>query len=327
VADWHQLWGNQIIRTIAIAVASYYTAGAASSLYGAEAGAEAAAGFSAAAQEAGFSAGDAFVTDGIQSINAAYAGTMTGSIVGGAASGAAGGFLESNGHLKQAFEGAVSGGISGGISGYFNDADVQMANGGAFPIQRVLAATIGGGISGSIEGTGFISGMRTGFYTSAFAYLNRQMRNSAFELESRTPGNVGTGPGIDGDGYNLAGEGWVMNDDNKTYHFGDGLTGGFQGLLPCGDSFCGTAPTTVFGLSCTGFCYSTLQAFSGPHDWLDRSLLNANGVVQPSVNWGSFGDLANTILPILNIPIAAPFAAGVMADKTSYTSWKSLRQQ
>ena len=126
------------------------------------------------------SAGGAMTISGAQFAAA----SQTAAIAGGAAGGFAGGFVGSDGDFRAGLNGAVGGGIGGEISAYF---------GSNYPIERVLANSVAGGIQSQLRGGSFADGARTSFAYSALAYLNVQMRNDMIEQSKLDPRNDGTG--------------------------------------------------------------------------------------------------------------------------------------
>jgi RHS repeat-associated protein len=118
VADWHQLWGNQVIRSIAIAVAAYYTGSAAASVFeSSEAGTVGADGYAAAATTyaAQGSAADAeaaaIAAEDATTSSIAAESALVNEAVGGLTAG----LLGSNGNLKAGLEGAAFGMANGYI--------------------------------------------------------------------------------------------------------------------------------------------------------------------------------------------------------------------
>jgi RHS repeat-associated protein len=97
---------DSVVKPVAVAVAAYYTAGAAVDYYAAS---------SAAAT--GAAAGSAAYT----SAYTAAATSMTGAAVGGATAGFTSGFLGSNGDINAGFKGAAVGGATGAAFNYVGD--------------------------------------------------------------------------------------------------------------------------------------------------------------------------------------------------------------
>jgi RHS repeat-associated protein len=96
---WHKVWRNPVLRTVVIAVASYYTAGWASSAY---------EGYAAAA-----------ILEGGTAVTIGGSVSLTSSVVGGMVGGATAGYLASNGDLKAAAQGALTGGLFGAVGSMY----------------------------------------------------------------------------------------------------------------------------------------------------------------------------------------------------------------
>ncbi len=203
-ADWRQLWNNQAIRAIVIAVAAAETGGAAADWY---AGVE-----GASAGEAGYAAASAAYAAGgspaIAEAAAIGAETMGSSMVGGAVGGFVGGMLGSNGNLKAGLQGAAFGMANGFIgstwtSGAFGNVAAHLVLGcvqgvaghsncgsGALsagftslfersyspdPIAGGIEASIVGGTASVIGGGKFVNGAEV----AAFSYLFNWMGHRA----------------------------------------------------------------------------------------------------------------------------------------------------
>jgi hypothetical protein len=201
VGGWHSIWDNQFVRTVIIAVASYYSAGYAEGLYAEDAAAT--AGYAAGSAASVTAGGDA-IGAYADAYSAAYTGAMS-SVEGGAIGGAAGGFtaglVGSDGNLKSAALGAFSGALSGGVNGYF---------GSQYTVNRVAANSVIGGIQSAIRGNSFYSGLQSGLLISSLAYLNADLRSQMIAQSKLDPMNDGTGlsNGMFGDGFKSAGGRW-----------------------------------------------------------------------------------------------------------------------
>jgi len=223
---WKKIWHNKIFRTVAIAVAAWYTAGAALDLYA-----------SSVAAEAGFAASNAAVASGMigsevtaaavaaqSSAYAAAASSFTGGMVAGSAAGFTGGFIASGGNVKEGLRGAAIGGLSGGIGNW--------AGGGA------IGRMVGGGVNGYLQ-TGRLEGLARGFAAGGIpsdlgvgdAYLRDPYINVAVGiLRDGIRGTVvadsitGFWPGVAyGQGTNAVGHLWgAISSNLSSPNFRDG---------------------------------------------------------------------------------------------------------
>lgn len=160
---------RRLFKTAAIAVAAYFTAGYASSLYAATAATSTAAATGAAAGTAAYGAAYA-------SAYATAVSSTTAAVIGGAAGGFTAGFLGSGGSVEAGFRAAAGGAIGGALVGS-----------GAF------GRMMGGGVSGYLQ-TGQLGGFARGFAAGAIPqdlWFGDVFRKNAF-------GNVGVGIARDG---------------------------------------------------------------------------------------------------------------------------------
>jgi len=133
---------RKLFKAAVVAVAAYYTAGAASSAYAASAATSAAAATGAAAGTAAYTA----------AYSAAYAtaiGSTTAAMIGGASGGFTAGFLASGGNVEAGLYGAAGGAI-----------------GGAFVGSGAFGQMLGSGINGYLQ-TGTTQGFARGFAAGA----------------------------------------------------------------------------------------------------------------------------------------------------------------
>ena len=301
----HKLWNNKFVRTVVIIVAAYYTGGAALDWYASE-----------VAATAGYAAADAAVAAGmvgsevtaatVAAESAAYAAAATsvaGGAIAGAASGFTGGFIASDGDLGAALKGAVGGALSGGINGAF---------GSQYPMSRVVANGVAGGMGSVIRGGKFQDGFASSLAISSLMYLNVQMREAMIEQSKIDPRNDGTGlsRGVNGDGFKLAG--------GRFNFFSDG------GTSPLGGDQVG--PGTVFGISYSkgGFADMVLESFAGPHDSANSRWFYdpATGDIKDFSGWNNFEKAALEVTTnyTTSLLFAAPFAATAIIEQTDATS-------
>jgi hypothetical protein len=291
---WNK-YRDSIIKPVVAAVAAYFTAGAASSMFLEWAAASAES--SAIAAGAG---GDIFTAATMSSAPVGATGVTYGtaaSAIGGSAGGfAAGGIM--GGNINSALSGAVAGGLAGGISGYF---------GPTYPLQRVAANAAAGGVSAAISGGKFEDGFSSALINSLFTYANFQMRQYQIELTLRDPegrsDGTGWSAGMLRDGFKLAGGRY----DPKP---------GLCSLLGCDQRGAGK----IFGIPYAkgGFTDLVLESFSGPHDHANMGwFYNDQGYIRTLTSMQRFvGEWAGNYTT--SLAFAAPFAIAAVRDQTYY---------
>ena len=223
---------------------------------------------------------------------------------GGAASGFAAGGLQ-GGNLNSALSGAVTGGISGGISGYY---------GSQYPVDRIAANSVAGGVSSRINGRKFSDGFKFALATSTLSYANVQMRNEMViqsKIDARNDGS-GLSRGLFGDLFKLAGGRWNENI--------------LKGVVQCSDLGClQSGPGSIFGIGYSkgGFVDMVAEAFAGPHDKANSYwFYNAEGLIKESTLTGASAfalEMATNYTT--SLLFAAPFAFGAIAEQTNYSRY------
>jgi RHS repeat-associated protein len=288
-------YNDPYVRTAAALVAAYFTYGAASSY------------FTGAAMAGGSST--TFATVAVSSEAGGVIGaslTGAGTAVASAAAGFAAGGIQ-GGNLNSALSGAVSGAISGGISGYF---------GSSYPVERIAANAVAGGVSSSIRGGKFSEGLKFALSTSLLAYANVQMRNEMIEQSKLDARNDGTGlsRGMFGDLFKLAGGRW--NPFEK------------DGVVQCSPLGClqsGPGSVASMGYSKGGFIDLVTEAFAGPHDKANsRWFYDSNGLIKDLTGTNVFAlDMATNYTT--SLIFATPFALGAIAEQLNYSSYRRIR--
>lgn len=160
---WKKLWNNKVVRTVIIAVASYYTAGAALDWYAGSVAATsgyAAAGSAAAAAGADTALVAMASSSAYSSAYLAAASSMTGGMVAGAAGGFAAGFVSSSGDVRAGLNGAATGAIFGGVAGNY---------GSDWSAERVGVTAGATGLISVANGGRFSDGFRDGFLSSVLS--------------------------------------------------------------------------------------------------------------------------------------------------------------
>jgi hypothetical protein len=285
---------KKFVITVVVIAAVIYTAGAASSaLLGGLTG----------------TGGTAFAT--YSAFGAAQLTTL-GAAVAGAAGGFAGGFLASalnGGNLSESLKAGVIGGIGGAIGGA-----ISSYYGSTYPIERVGANTIAGGIQSRLDGGSFEQGARRGFMFSALAYLNVQMRHDMVEQSKIDVRNDGSGKsaGMFGDFFKLAGGRFDTSIDSNVEQCS---------LLGCRQNGTGK----IFGMSYSsgGIIDLVTESFAGPHDKANSPwFYQANGLIK------DFGGKSTFMLDLMtnytsSLIFATPFAAGAIYEQVGYGGYSN----
>ena len=290
---WHAIWRSSIGRMVIAVGVSIISYG-----YGSEWAAQWLASTQTAAT-VGFSAVE---------INAVAA------IGGGFTAGFTGGFIGSNGDVKAGLQGAFSGALTGGINGYY---------GSEYPLSRVAANGVAGGMGSVLRGDSFADGFRSSFTISSLVYLNVEMRQQMIEQSGRNPDNIsGTSRGLFGDLFKIGGG---RREYNPEWILSDGRDPDIEKYLPCNAPMGGCQGALVLSTDdaarfgpikyAPGDLLDTVvETFSGPHDWF-RNLTGSYNAMGNSVaglsgwslNWDTFKNYA------LVIP-AAIFAAPALLE-------------
>lgn len=298
--SWWKNNGQGALKAVGAAVVSWITYGAASQwvmgAYASVSNVVEASAFTATTAEAA-----AVTSSGI--------GSLTVANVAGVAGGAAAGFASGGimgGNLNSALTGALSGALSGGVSEYF---------GSKYPIERVAANSVVGGITSRINGGSFADGFRSSLFNSLLTYANVAMREYQIELSNRDPelrsDGTGYSRGLFRDGFKLGG-------------------GRYDPANPLACSFLGCqqkGPGSIFGhLYASGsFVDMVVESFAGPHDHANMSwFYNEQGFIRPLTTMQNFmgeglGNYTSSLV------FATPFALAAIREQTFYVN-TSLRQ-
>jgi len=280
------------VRTAAVVVAAYYTGQWIGDTFLTSAA-------NAAAASPTLTASTAFATAGVT----LEAGTLTwaGWATVGAGAGFAGAFAGTGGDLNAAFRSALAGSVSGGIAGYFGD---------EYPIGRVGANALGGGLSSVLRGGSFAAGFRNELFWSSLTYANIQMREFQKALSRKDPINDGTGlsQGLFRDWFKLAGG-----------------RSGVCTFLGCSQSGPGMLFDVPYKIG--SFTDMMLEAFAGPHDTANMPWFydRESGGLRPLTGFQNLtgevlGDFTTSLL------FAAPFAAGAIREQTYFPAYDRIRR-
>jgi RHS repeat-associated protein len=241
-------------------------------------------------------------------MGAASINSLSTAMISGIVGGAAGGFVAggiTTGTLKGALQGAAAGAIMGGVQGFY---------GTAFPVDRIAATGVAGGIGSEIQGGSFRDGFKLNGVIAGATWTALWMRNvmiaqSEGFVDPKTGQRVnatGVSDGFNGDRFKLGGGRFdpnlALGDSDQIQPFG-GRQGGLR---------------TLFGrpYQAGGFVDRVIESFAGPHDWLG-SWWSYDKLGNNSPKDSMFGRLlgnfgANTMDKIMsgvNIPLAAPLVA------------------
>lgn len=237
------------------------------------------------------------------------AATVAAGAIAGAISGAvAGGIL--TGSWNGALGGAAAGAITGGIAGYFGD---------AYSATRVIADSVGGGVSAELNGESFRQGALIAFTISAITYAAVSAREYELAHSQGTPGQVGDSPGFRGVKGKLGGgrinaDEWeklglgpldpasssYARDLREYYKAADpSYLGGHQGLQ---GSILSPDNTYLPG----GFQDQLVEAYAGVHDFLNHGFFyNANGTAHNFMLGKFVGEVINGANVFLASPVVA----------------------
>jgi RHS repeat-associated protein len=237
--------------------------------------------------------------------------TISGYAASGAAAGFAGGFSGSvlNGgnfedSVKSGLRSGINGAIGGAVAGYY---------GSDYPLSRVGANTVVGGVQSKIQGGSFADGARTSFKYSALAYLNVQMRNRMIEQSKIDSKNDGTGlsRGMFGDGFKLAG--------GRFDPFAK--TDAVCSPLGCNQNGLGSISLlgNVMKYESGGFIDMINESFAGPHDTANAPwYYDAKGLIASGTEGLTRELLTNYTTSLI---FAAPFAAGAIYEQAGVSAY------
>ncbi|MBM4197504.1 MAG: hypothetical protein FJ197_10505 [Gammaproteobacteria bacterium] len=219
-----------------------------------------------------------------------------GSLVGGAVAGGI-----SSGSLRGATAGALGGGIAGGVSGFY---------GGSYSAGRVVTEAWLGGGSAAAQGGSFDSGAAVSGGVSALTWASLSMRRAMIE-QSRIGHHDAEDP---------------LNKSDPTAN-SRGVSVGFLGdffklggcRFPCKGSPLGGiqgGTGNVFGLrySAGSFFDRLVEAYSGPHDFLNSPLFyDAAGNNAPRPFGLEVVNAANVFVatPFVLASVIPPYATGI----------------
>ncbi|MDQ6999998.1 MAG: RHS repeat-associated core domain-containing protein, partial [Mariprofundus sp.] len=255
-----------------------------------------------------------YFTAGIGASWAVAAGATQGGVIagviGGAVSGAAAGFAAgatgaalyggSGGQIwSAALKGAGSGVIMGAVAGYYGD---------AWSLSRVGVTSIAGGFAAKSAGGSYNQGFKISLAVSALAYGANSMRSAMIKSSqaNKTGVNIsGKSVGFHGDGYKIGGSRAL--EGQIPFTGSPGYLGGFQGTVG-----------TFFGTSYNvgGWQDYLVEAFAGPHDYLNSFMYNANGNLAVAWQSGILGS-AGDIISYANVIPASPFAVASVIPQSA----------
>ncbi len=275
-------WG----RTIAAAVAAYYTFGWA---YGASASAI------ASGASASFSFSQFVAGVGWQPLAGISAGAISGFVAGAIMTGGL------RGSIRNAFAGA----ITFGINRYF---------GHRYDLRRVVAEGLGGAVNARVLGAKFDEGLRFALIVSGLNYANYRMRQIAGAVADKNPANTGKpSGGFYGDQTARAGALRTPNPkfpDLSEVPFldCDSPAGGCQGGSVISRNDVVQSRLGPFDYSAYGSLDRLTESFAGPHDWLRLMTGSYDPTTGLNIYRAGFASVMDGIINYGLIPVAAPFA-------------------
>jgi hypothetical protein len=201
----------------------------------------------------------------------------------------------------------------GGVGGLY---------GTSYPIDRIPVTAVAGGAASEIEGGSFREGSDVSGAIAAATWTALWMRDAMIENSNADPrgyNSSGVSDGFDGDGYKLGGGRFDPN-----YAFGSiqqvSMLGGAQG---------GRGYLWPFGYYSSGsFFDHVVEAFAGPHDWLNSwwGYATANGTAVNGASYyagdyvpsaselgqylGSSAGIVANAMNVVDVGLASPLAAG-----------------
>jgi RHS repeat-associated protein len=246
----------------------------------------------AAANAAISAAADASIAASIYTSSMATAG-LHAAVLSGAAAGFVGGAIAS-GSLKGALVGALSGAAFGLVSGFY---------GNTWNVQRVLADGVAGGFSAEIGGGKFGEGFAMALGFSAANWAARTMREKMWDSSLKNPANSsGSSMGFEGDGRRLGG--CRAPCDYSPL-------GGVQGKDPA------YLISKNWGYSPGSWADGLVEAYSGPHDWLNSHFFyDAMGNNRTINGWVT--QKLGTVLNAANVVVATPFVLASTSPGSFY---------
>jgi RHS repeat-associated protein len=309
--------GRQYVITAVAIVAAIVTYGAASEWAAAE--------MTDSIFSAAYATGT--VADGMAAVAASSTeiGIVSGA-VGGAAAGAVGGAVAvglSGGNLSQvataSARGAVAGALTGAVQGFY---------GNTYPIDRVPATAVAGGIASKIQGGNFRQGFTLNGGIAAITYAALWMRTAMIENSMKDPRgyNVsGSSVGFNGDNYKIGGGRF---DPNFPLYAPDGVHINAAQISPLGGFQGGEGSFLGRPYAAGSFFDRVVESFSGPHDWLNSwwGYAASDGVAANGTPYyvgdyvpgaavfgkffGAYAGRAANIANWIDVPLASPFAIG-----------------
>lgn len=284
-------WENthqQELKIAAAIVAAVVTYGAASEW--------AAAQINASIFESAYAAGT--VADGVAAVAAASTttGIMAGAF-GGAVAGAVSGTIMT-GTVKRALQGVVSGAVMGAVQGGY---------GRSFPIDRIPATAVAGGVASEIQGGSFKQGFNFSGAIAATTWADLWMRN-VMVAQSKIDYNNSTdiSDGFNGDGFKLGGGRIDPNYNIQDVRQISPLGGrqGDVGLIRIARWELSYAPGS--------FLDHVVESFTGPHDFFNSLWgYHSSGDYLPGASLfgqyrGSAAGGAAKVMNWIDVPLVSP---------------------
>ncbi len=230
------------------------------------------------------------------------------SVISGAVVGAASGFAAgatgaalyggSLGDMWSAgLKGAGAGAIMGGVGGYYGD---------AWSLGRVGVTSIAGGFAAKSVGGSYNNGFKLSLALSVLAYSADAMRTAMVKQSRLNPNNIGAkSVGFKGDGNKIGGTRAL--EGQKAFTGTPGTLGGYQGQQGM-----------FFGKPYAPGSWQDylVEAYAGPHDYLNSFMYNANGNLATTWQTGFLG-AAGDAISYANVIPATPFVfASVVPQST-----------
>jgi len=247
------------------------------------------------AAQAEFAAGTALSIGGLSTSTTVMT-AVVGGAVGGATAGAAGALLaggSGNDILRAGFRGGVTGGIMSGTTALSGDWNT---------LGRITARSTAAGISAELQGGRFSDGFQTTFGIETLNWAALGMRASMVSQSCQggnNPNCSGQSAGFMGDGVKLGGARCIEGGGCPS-----NLLGGVQG-----------GQGTFFGFEYQpgSFRDRLVEAFGGPHDFLNSFMYNPSGNLNPAYASGIGGAFGEAV-SWLNVVPASVFTAGSVAQ-------------
>jgi len=207
--------------------------------------------------------------------------------------------MVTNTHANNGLKGAGAGAIMGGVGGYY---------GNAWSLGRVGATSIAGGFAAKSAGGSYNNGFKLSLALSVLAYGANSMRTAMIKSSqaNKTGVNIsGKSVGFHGDGYEMGGS--RVLEGQIPFTGSPGYLGGFQGTVG-----------TFFGTSYSAGSWQDylVEAFAGPHDYLNSFMYNANGNLATAWQSGILGSVGD-VISYANVIPASPFVVGSVIPQSA----------